>query len=184
MHAYFDPAGYSVLTDQEKRSIEQKIKIMVVDESFQSTEPPITTLSNNSSNSTMAKKPNTHDKTNKTAMDLFEEAIGESIYDEAAANTTMKARIIDDIYNYRNYATRFNLRHKPSTSSSTLFWQTHGDNFSILGKLAKIMLSVPATSVPSESCFSISSYLGRKERARLSGENLSYSVFLKDKIHF
>ncbi len=172
------------MTDQEKRSIEQKIKIMVADKTFQSTESVITTLSNSPSNSTVPKKSNSHDKTSKTAMDMFEEAIGDSISEEAATNTSNKTKIIDDIYNYRNYATRFNLKHKPSTSSSTLFWQTHGDSFSILGKLAKTMLSVPVTSVPSESCFSISSFLGRKERARLSGENLSYSVFLKDKIHF
>jgi hypothetical protein len=65
-----------------------------------------------------------------------------------------------------------------------IFWRAYGNTFLILKRLAKKMLSTPATSVPSESCFSISSFLGRKERASLTGENLSSSVFLKDKINF
>ena len=43
-------------------------------------------------------------------------------------------------------------------------------------------LATPATSVPSESAFSTASYLLRKQRSRLSPLNLSYSVFLKDKM--
>ena len=50
--------------------------------------------------------------------------------------------------------------------------------------MQKKTLCIPSTSVPSESCFSISSFLGRKERSSLTGENLFLSVFLKDKINF
>ncbi|CAF4472405.1 unnamed protein product [Rotaria magnacalcarata] len=32
MHSYFDPAGFSALTESEKRSAEQNIKRMITDE--------------------------------------------------------------------------------------------------------------------------------------------------------
>jgi hypothetical protein len=135
----------------------------------------------NSSNKT-----NLHGKVNINAIDIFNESVGEFYYEETAVDENQKriATIVDDIHNYRKYVTQFNLTHKPNLTSSILFWQTYGQNLLILGKLAKKMLSTPATSVSSESCFSISSFLSRKERARLTSENLSSSVFLKDKINF
>ncbi len=48
--------------------------------------------------------------------------------------------------------------------------------------MAQCYLSASATSVPSESAFSVSAHYGRKERSRLSAENLAMSVFLKDKL--
>ena len=141
------------------------------------------TSSMNSSTTNTLSMVNHPDKSNRiSAMDLFNESIGEIICERRPGDKSLRATIIDEIHNYRNYATSFNVKHKPNITSATVFWQTHGTNFSILSKLSKIMLSSPATSVPSESCFSISSYLGRKERSRLTGENLSASVFLKDKV--
>ena len=52
----------------------------------------------------------------------------------------------------------------------------------ILASFARRFLATPETSVPSESAFSTPSYLGRKERSRLTPENLSITVFLKDKL--
>ncbi|CAF3481334.1 unnamed protein product [Rotaria socialis] len=40
---------------------------------------------------------------------------------------------------------------------------------------------IPATSVASKSAFSTASYLLRKQQSRLTPNNLSYSMFLKDK---
>ena len=62
------------------------------------------------------------------------------------------------------------------------FWKKNYPDFPILAQLARVFLSIPGTSVPSESAFSISAYVARKERARLSSENLSYTMFMKDKI--
>ncbi|CAF4641944.1 unnamed protein product, partial [Rotaria sp. Silwood2] len=193
VHAYFDPAGFATLTDVEKRSVEQSIKInavlrtaliMVADETFHSTEvtttllPTATTIiTTNATN-----KSNLHEKSNTSAIDLFNETIGEAAYEGSTISKNTKATIINDIYNYRSYVTRFNLQHKPDIALSSIFWQSYGQHFPILGKLAQKMLSTPSTSVPSESCFSVSAFLGRKERARLTGDNLSSSVFLKDKI--
>jgi len=155
---------------------------MVADETSYSSEPitaslPITTTTTNTTNNS-----NLPRNSNISAIDLFNEAIGESGYEANRNYKNKKATIINEIYNYRNSVTRFNLKHKPDVTSSTIFWQSYGQQFSILSKLAQKMLSTPSTSVPSESCFSKSAFLGRKERSRLTGENLSSSVFLQDKV--
>ncbi|CAF3826359.1 unnamed protein product [Rotaria sp. Silwood1] len=184
LHSYFDPAGFSTLIDSEKHSIEQIIKRMIIDKVSDSSGSvsitlPISTTTTNSSNKSVL-----NENSNKSAMDIFNESIGENIFVENRHDVNRRATFIDDIQNYRKYVSQFNLKYKPDTASSTLFWQTYGQNFPALAKLAKQMLSTPATSVPSESCFSVASFLGRKERSRLTGENLSSSVFLKDKIDF
>jgi hypothetical protein len=184
LHAYFDPAGFATLTDPEKRSVEQTIKIMVADENFCPIESVVTALPILTPTTNTCNQPVLYAKSNKSSMDVFNELVGEFTHEETTGDKNKKATIIDDIHNYRRYVTKFNIKHKPDVTSATLFWQTYGQHLSMLGKLAKKMLSTPATSVPSESCFSVSAFLGRKERARLTGENLSSSVFLKDKISF
>lgn len=63
-----------------------------------------------------------------------------------------------------------------------VFWKTFGDQIPLLKDMAQRYLGTPATSVRSESAFSSSAYIGRKERARLSPENLCYTVFVQDKL--
>ncbi|CAM4822508.1 unnamed protein product [Rotaria magnacalcarata] len=173
LHAYFDPAGFAVLSDSEKRSIEQNIKILAASETYESIECVTAILTSNKSNAS--------EHSNKSAIDMFNESVGELTH-EKQRHANKKSTITDEFNNYRKLATQFNLKHRPDTSSSTIFWKTYEKSFSILERLAKKMLSLPATSVPSESCFSITAYIGRKERTRLTGKNLSSSVFLKDKI--
>ena len=62
------------------------------------------------------------------------------------------------------------------------FWQQNRNELKSLSKMALDYLVCPATSVPSESAFSIASYLLRKQRSRLTPDNLCYSMFLKDKL--
>ena len=62
------------------------------------------------------------------------------------------------------------------------FWKRHGEQVPLLKAMAQQYLSTPSTSVSSESAFSLSAYIARKERARLTPDNLSYTVFLKDKL--
>jgi hypothetical protein len=147
------------------------------------TSPPIST-SISTSATDPSDKPNSYQNTKKNAIDLFNESIGEVHHEENRHGGNKKATIIEELQNYRKFMIHFNLKHKLDAGSCLLFWKTYGHSFAILKQVAKQMLSTPATSVPSESCFSISSYLGRKERVRLTGENLSSSVFLKDKITF
>jgi hypothetical protein len=157
---------------------------MVTDEESHSSISATDTLSISTTTTNLPNKSNSIGDSNKSAMDMFNESIGDINYEGNRRGENKRATVIEEIHNYRKYAAQFNLKKKPDATSAILFWRTYGDTFSILKGLAKKMLSTPATSVPSESCFSISSYLGRKERARLTGEHLSSSVFLKDKINF
>ena len=184
MHAYLDPTGFSILNDKEKRSIEQDMKQMFVDIVPQaiSCVPDSQTIGSHPiivSNTlkSLANRKN-------SAIDTFNESVGDGINGDHldSGDTNRKAAIIDDIRNYRAAVTKFNLKHKPNEFSATIFWKTYGQNFPELGKLTRKLLCAPATSVPSESAFSVSAYLGRKERARLTEENLASSVFLKDKV--
>ena len=72
-------------------------------------------------------------------------------------------------------------RKNPSIDAIT-FWKTYGEQLPLLKEMGQTYLPAPGTSVPSESAFSLSDYVGRKERAQLGPENLSYSIFLRDKL--
>lgn len=173
-----------MLNDKEKRSVEYGIKNMVMKDMAtgssgtptQSPTGPGATASSNSSN--------VMERSKKSAIDAFNESIGDCVNTEGglADDGTEKVSILNDIRAYRQIVSKFNLKHKLNESSSSEFWTNHAENFPVLTKVMKKFLSTPATSVPSESAFSLSAYLGRKERARLTEENLATSVFLKDKI--
>ncbi|CAF3455403.1 unnamed protein product [Rotaria sp. Silwood2] len=155
---------------------------MFTDDNSHSTELVISTQPLSLNTSKSAKKLNLPRSSHKSVIDAFNESIGELDYTETQSDEK-KDTIHDDIRSYRKYVTEFNSAHKTDATSSALFWQTYANGFPNLAKLARNYLSTPATSVPSETCFSMSSFLARKERARITGDNLASSVFLKDKIN-
>lgn len=63
-----------------------------------------------------------------------------------------------------------------------MFWRQNSVALPILSDMARRYGCIPATSVPSESSFSIAGYLVRKSRTSLTSRNLKYSMFLKDKL--
>ena len=63
------------------------------------------------------------------------------------------------------------------------FWQEHGSTMPNLDILARKYLAISATSVPSESAFSVSNYVLRKNRLALTSKNIKYTMFLKDKLN-
>ncbi|CAF3102323.1 unnamed protein product [Rotaria sp. Silwood2] len=76
---------------------------------------------------------------------------------------------------------KFETLDKDEHSFST-FWKKYERSLPLLSKMARRYGSITASSVPSESSFSIAGYLARKNRSSLSAKNLKYSMFLKDKI--
>ncbi|CAF1691835.1 unnamed protein product, partial [Adineta ricciae] len=64
------------------------------------------------------------------------------------------------------------------------FWQKHETTMPMLAVQAKKLLAISATSVPSESAFSASNYVLRKNRLSLTSKNLKCCMFLKDKLDF
>lgn len=59
-----------------------------------------------------------------------------------------------------------------------VYWAAGSSRFPELAKVAKFILAVPATSVPSEASFSVAGNFIRRERARLSHEMLEQLTFL------
>ena len=64
------------------------------------------------------------------------------------------------------------------------FWQQHHTTMPLLAYQAKKYLAISSTGVPSESAFSVSNYVLRKNRLSLTSKNLKYCMFLKDKLHY
>ncbi|CAF2053132.1 unnamed protein product [Rotaria magnacalcarata] len=62
------------------------------------------------------------------------------------------------------------------------FWKKYVNLLPQLSNMARRYGSVPASSVPCESSFSIANHIVRKTRTSLTPKNLKYSLFLKDKM--
>ena len=59
------------------------------------------------------------------------------------------------------------------------WWKINNGQFPILAQMAYDYLAIPATSVPSERCFSIGRNLITHNRSRLSGKAIKVSMCLK-----
>ena len=86
----------------------------------------------------------------------------------------------EELLSYKKCVLDFCSLNIPEANASIIFWKKYHNDFPILLQLAQIYLSIPGTSVCCESAFTISAYLARKERGRLSTENLSYTIFIED----
>ena len=60
------------------------------------------------------------------------------------------------------------------------FWLQHCERFPRLFRVAQRVNIIPATSVPSESVFSVAGYIQRKQRTSLSSKSLRYLMVLKE----
>ena len=186
-----DPDGFRALSDAEKRDVELEIKQILADNLLDTEQSPSTLtsqLSSNLSNTVAATTTISHgankslisnfNKSHKpTAMESFLDLIGDNRVPKS--NYYQRSTIVEELYNYRLSVTKFNTKNQPSVSSCSYFWKRNSMNFPYLFQLVKQLLSTPATSVPSESAFSVSAYLARRERARLSGDKLAATIFLK-----
>jgi hypothetical protein len=116
-------------------------------------------------------------KKKQTAMEDFLESIGDNT--ETPTNDATRGTIVEELYNYRFLINKYINKHSADMDTCLLFWKTYEFTLPYLFTLAKRYVCTPATSVPSESAFSTSSYVARKERSRLSVKNLEATMFLK-----
>ena len=73
-------------------------------------------------------------------------------------------------------------KSKPSIALSECpftWWKERQEDFPLLSKSAKILLCIPATSIPSERMFSTAGDIITAQGAALSGENVDKLIFLK-----
>lgn len=60
------------------------------------------------------------------------------------------------------------------------FWAIHEKEFPKLAKIAKVLLSIPMTSAKSESAFSATGCLIRKDRASITPYRIERTLFVHD----
>ncbi|CAF4916923.1 unnamed protein product [Rotaria sp. Silwood2] len=103
----------------------------------------------------------------------FLNSVGKTfVASSSSVTTSNKSKLIKEIDVYISLAQReYNSIINAENNSNVRLY-----------KYAAYHIASSATSVASESAFSTASYLLRKQRSRLTPENLSYSMFLKDKL--
>ncbi|CAF2061700.1 unnamed protein product [Rotaria magnacalcarata] len=122
-----------------------------------------------------------------SSMNKFINSIGKTFLAPSSLSSIVKSnkkKLMEEMSVYRSLAQReYNsIVNDEKYSNPMEFWNMHRSQFKYLYKYATYHLVTPATSVASESAFSTASYLFRKQRSRLTPENLSSTMFLKDKI--
>ena len=187
--------GFGSLPRDDRLKIENDIKVMTENGVFDSPSLTSTTLQYltsaalESSTSTTSKpstlsiimKPQSSTKSN--LIQGFLGSIGKQSSNKQFNSDELSLN--DQIIEYRALATKeySNIVENGKIPDAVEFWYHNARHLKKLYKLANKYLTTPATSVPSEHAFSVASYIGRKQRARLTPENLSMSVFLKDKLN-
>ncbi|CAF1178011.1 unnamed protein product [Adineta ricciae] len=157
-----------------KRCLLKKMAYYDLQDSLQS--KVIQCLNTNSNSFTKEKK------SKKSLIDYFVDSLdGEDVNDHPHSSTTITKVLNEEFKTYKKLAAQF-VSTPVDQYDPLLFWKQHCFALPNLATLAQKYLASPSTSIKSESAFSISAYYGRKQRARLSSDNLSYSVFLKDKL--
>lgn len=164
-YAYFDPFGLLVMTQKEITSVECQMK---------SSTRHLFTTDHNISTKTKNEK--------HTKMDLFLDSIDDDSHSTQKTSGNPSTPVFtNEAKKYRQLAAAF-VSGDYEKNDILSFWRTNQHVLPVLSRLAKKYLATPATSVPSESAFSKSAYYGRKERAKIHGDNLAKTVFLKDKL--
>ena len=67
----------------------------------------------------------------------------------------------------------------PFDSDPLLWWSQHEERFPLLAKLAKTMLCIQGTSVPSERVFSTAGDIVTSQRSVLHPDHVDVLIFLK-----
>ena len=60
------------------------------------------------------------------------------------------------------------------------FWEENTKYLPLMTSLVRKVSIIPATSVASESAFSIAGYVARKQRSSLSSSSLKYSMLVRE----
>lgn len=159
-----------------ERKIKEKIKDQSSSVSITSHSTSMSPTTNSRRSTSTSNQPSNSMKSSDTEVTTRLQKFLKSI-DKEVLNTNEKPKTIG-----QEMALYGSLCKKNSAMGAIAFWKTYGSQMPLLKQMAQKYLATPGTSVPSESCFSRSAYVARKERARLSPQNLAYTVFLQDKL--
>lgn len=94
-------------------------------------------------------------------------------------SASLQEQLKKEIEMYRKDGTTIALHDCP-----LLWWKMHLMEYPLLANVAKQVLCIPGTSVPSERVFSTAGDVVSAQRATLSPENVDMLIFLKQNIRF
>lgn len=72
------------------------------------------------------------------------------------------------------------MNHKHNGDDALEFWRKNATNFPRLAAIAKVLLSIPATSASSESAFSVAGCLLRSRRASIAPHKVQKVLLIHD----
>ncbi|CAF1498789.1 unnamed protein product [Adineta ricciae] len=172
-HAFFDPLGYGILDRRDRTKIEREIRDLHKEQTLSTA---------NTTSSNVVSTPTPIRRAKPTSLQRFLATVGKNQSYTNKEDTTLS--ITNELSTYRILALEefSEVISEQKEYDPFMFWRLHETKLKFLSNLARKYLIVPCTSVLSESTFSIASYIGRKERNRLTPENLCILVFLKDKM--
>ena len=153
--SYVDPEIHQHLSEEDKQAAKRILPNLMKNE---------TALTINSTPQT-----STVVKATATLTDKLKILVGMSVSAESS-----KLLTIDD------ELTLFTQAIQSYKGEFASFWIQYRERFSRLYNVARRINIVSATSVPSESIFSIAGYVARKQRVSLSSTSLRYSMVLKE----
>jgi len=99
--------------------------------------------------------------------------------DDVVNCVTIEARIEEELTCYRSCKGIPLLSPDGGYSCPLEWWSNHHQSFPHLWELAKRVLSIPATSAPSERVFSVASHVVNKKRVRLEPETVDLLIYLR-----
>lgn len=169
------------MTTSEINSIENEIRSIIRQQSSNISIQTSATAS--SRTASVDNRLSTGQKSNKKSLlDYFLDTIDNEGANQARTQTFGMTKVLNEEFKvYKKLTTQF-VSTAFDLYDPIKFWKQNKHLLPNLAMLAQKYLASPSTSMKSESAFSVSSYYGRKQRNRISSDNLGFSVFLKDKL--
>ena len=96
--------------------------------------------------------------------------------DDAATYASAPKPVDDEMTDY--LSSRLSVSDNPDTESVLDWWKLHKDPYPALSKLARFILSIPASSAPSERAFSVCGRIMEERRTRLGPQSISNILFI------
>ncbi|CAF4974750.1 unnamed protein product, partial [Rotaria sp. Silwood1] len=166
-YGYFDPYAISVMTNTEINTLENEIKYIIRHKTSNSSTQASSTTSSNTTGLSRTEK-----NFKKSLLNYFVDSLADEDSQQVKKqSSTSKKLLSDEFKTYKKLAGDY-VSTSPDSYNPVQFWKENKSLLPNLTPLAQKYLASPSTSTKSESAFSISAYYGRKQRARLSSENL------------
>ena len=160
--AFLDPSTFDFLNDNECTIVEKKIIELLQNKTQK------TNITSSSSNA-----PESHNEIKKKRFHSLAKACNYDNENIISSVQIKKLTAREEIATYKAILVKENV------TDIGPFWNKHCKNLPLLASLVRKYSIIPASSVASESAFSVANFIQRKERSSLSSKTLKQSIILK-----